>query len=1070
MSGIQYFLLGQIAVQTKDGKVSPGGVVACTLLAELLFHADKPVTASRLSELAWGDTQVTAERLYVAVSRLRKLLRRSTAEPPATIERTVSGYLLRVPPEHVDLRVFESQAALGRDALARGDAATAAGQLRAALDFWPGIALEGASDDYLDVRRQQLDELRLSVLEDRFEADLLLGRHTRLTEELHPLVTDHPLRERLRAQFMLALYRSGRQAEALAVYDQTRKVLADQLGVDPGPDLQRLHTAILRNDPGLLESTPAAGEPITITTAAVPAELPADIVDFTGRDRELRELNALAGEGSERAVVITAITGTAGAGKTALAIHWAHGVSDRFPDGQLYVNLRGFDFEQPMRPLEALSHFLRSFGVATNQVPVDENTAAAKFRSLLAGKRVLILLDNARSAEHVRPLLPGTAGPLILITSRDRLTGLAASHGARRLALDVLPAGGAVTLITRMLGEQRLSAEPEAAKELARACGRLPLALRIAAANLADQPHRQIADYVAALRGRNRLSTLATAEERTTIRTVFDQSYTTLDPLCQRVFRLLGLVPGPDFTVDVTAALADVPSSEAERMLRVLANAHLVDECSQGRYGFHDLLRAYAFERAQDEDSDSVAASERLFLWYSQMVDAAGRRLFPEKLRLRAEPGDAPRLEFTDRTSARAWLDAERVNLVSAVHHANAHGPANMAWLLADGLRGYFWMGSFVSEWLDVAHAGLSAARRHGALAGEAASMISIAAAQTFLGRYPQAIDTYEQALVIANKAEWLDGQAAILGSIGITHSFAGQPAEAIRYLIDAVAACRERGWAGGVATGLSNLGWAYRMAGQLGNAREAGEEARSLFRNIGSLQGEELSLRVLARVEALAGNLGLAMELTVQGMSVARDLGDRYGEVIAGVLLAQLHRDARRLDFALDSAQQASRRAAEIGEPFLEADAHRTLASVKLLLGEHGEAIDLHRRALRLASDAGAGEPMAEAMIALANALVVTDRLTEARVHAESALEWARRSGYLIREGEAHTLLSRIDLAQDRRAEAISHAKRALTLHRRTGFRLGEARALVVLGHDVAKHRDTAMRIFADLGLPVDV
>jgi tetratricopeptide (TPR) repeat protein len=406
-----------------------------------------------------------------------------------------------------------------------------------------------------------------------------MGRHEQLVPQLRDLARQHPLREHNHAQLMLALYRCGRQAEALAAYQRARDVLVTELGVEPGPGLRDLHQRILSADPALAvtgPARPAEAEPLRVT----PQELPSAVPGFTGRSAELKALTGLldrSGPQAPGAVVISAIGGTAGVGKTALAVHWAHNVADRFPDGQLYVNLRGYDPGQPVPAADALAGFLRSLGVPGQDIPPEENERAARYRSLLAGKRILVVLDNAGSADQVRPLLPGTGACTVVVTSRDALAGLVAIDGAARLDLDLLPLAEAVALLQTLIGS-RADAEPDAAAELADQCCRLPLALRVAAELAASRPAASLAGLTGELADlRTRLDLLgAGGDPRTQVRAVFSWSYQQLSIEAARAFRLVGLNPGPDLEPYAAAALTGAALPLARQALEVLARAHLI--------------------------------------------------------------------------------------------------------------------------------------------------------------------------------------------------------------------------------------------------------------------------------------------------------------------------------------------------------------------------------------------------------------------------------------------------------------------------------------------------------------
>lgn len=606
---MEFGVLGTVEVRAHRERV-PLAPKPRMLLAVLLCHANERVAQEQLVDALWGahppDSAAGSVRIYV--SQMRRAWR-----DPARISSERGGYRLSVHPRELDAHRFDE---LVQQARGTGDPATAGSLLRAALSLWRGRAF--ADVDHrgsVTAAAVRLDELRSAAIEERVTAELALGRHADLLAELTVLASEHPLRERLRGLLMLALYRAGRQGEALAVFERTRARLRAELGVDPGPDLRRLHLAMLRGDDHLV----AVGNPVV--PLAVPRELPADVQGFRGRDDALKVLDEwlpdVRRDSAAGPVVISAIAGTAGVGKTALAVHWAHRVADQFPDGQLYVNLRGYDREAPVRPLDALAGFLRALGLPTEQVPADPAEAAARFRSLVAGRRMLVVLDNAGSVEQTRPLLPGSPGCLVLVTSRDKLSGLVARDGARRLTLDVLTPGQADDLLRRLLGANRVDEQPAAAV-LAQECGYLPLALRIAAAYLDDRPHVQIADYVAALQAGDPIAALSiNGDSGSAVRAAFDLSYRTLTPPAQRLFRLFGLVPCDDFDTAAAAALAALAEPEITQVVDELADAHLVEWHGSGRFCVHDLLRRYATTLADSHDTapDRDEAMRRLFRW-----------------------------------------------------------------------------------------------------------------------------------------------------------------------------------------------------------------------------------------------------------------------------------------------------------------------------------------------------------------------------------------------------------------------------------------------------------------------
>ncbi|MCI0688482.1 MAG: winged helix-turn-helix domain-containing protein [Sporichthyaceae bacterium] len=562
---MEFKVLGPMEVSAGGPRLVLGTPKQRLVLAVLLCNAGQSVSVDHLIDAVWDQRppRSALHNIYLHIHQLRRLLGAATI-----VGRGRSGYLLTVSPTDIDAGQFVNLAEIGSQALATGDVARASHQLHRALALWRGhpfADLDNPPALAVDIAR--LTEARLTALERRIDADLRLGRHMDLVSELTTLVAEQPYRERFQSQLMLALYRSGRRVEALAVYRAARAALSGELGLDPGADLRRLERAILAGEPDLDLAEPAPGErghaPVPPVFTAdrpdwlhEPAQLPVDIVDFTGRQAEVDQLDRVAAELDDRsAVALVAITGTAGVGKTALAVHWAHRAASRFRDGQLFVDLRGYGPGNPMRPIEALTQWLRALGVDPAKVPSELEPAAAMFRSELAGRQLLVELDNASSASQVRPLLPASSGCLTIVTSRDALTGLVARDGARRVRLGVLDAVDAISLLVQITGPARLSAEKQACRDLVRLCGNLPLAVRIAAAQLAEQPDRTVADQVDQLRT-DRLGGLdIDGDETGSMRAVFDRSYAALPADRQRMFRLLGLASGPDITVPAAAAL-----------------------------------------------------------------------------------------------------------------------------------------------------------------------------------------------------------------------------------------------------------------------------------------------------------------------------------------------------------------------------------------------------------------------------------------------------------------------------------------------------------------------------------
>ncbi|MEN3309319.1 MAG: hypothetical protein V7603_5521 [Micromonosporaceae bacterium] len=1041
----------------------------------LLLESGRMVSVDRLVELLWDQDPPDGARraVHAHVARLRAALAAVPAADPPRILTAGAGYVVHAAPDSVDADRFRSLVLAAR---AEGTARRRAALLRGALALWRGPALADiATDRFRDLVCGDLEELRLLTLEDCFAAELDIGCHAELVAELRGFASAHPYRERIRALLMLALYRAGRQVEALETFRSTRAQLVDQLGVEPTAQLQRLHEVMLQGDGRLTQI--AAADLHELGVAGVlavkppeprpqlPRELPADVSGFAGRVDALRALDEMLPDGPAAAavpLVVSAITGTGGVGKTALAVHWAHRVVHGFPDGQLYINLRGYASGAPLRPVQALSTLLRSLGVPPEQVPAAQADAAALYRSVLAGKRMLVLLDNARSAEQVRPLLPGSPGCLVLVTSRDRLSGLVARDGARRLTLDVLTAGEALVLLTRILGDVRVRAEPEAAAELARLCAHLPLALRVAAANLVDRVQLGIGDQVDRLREGNRLAALvADGDRQTAVAATFHLSYRTVPAAAQRLFRLLGLVPGPDVTVDAAAALAAITRDEAAGLLDRLAAAHLIQEQPAGRYTFHDLLRLFARQRAhrQEPQAQRQAAMARLCDWYLHGAAAAGQLYTPRlRLPIPLAPSTLALPRFADHRQASNWLDAERPNLVAVCIAAAQHGPRHVAWLIADSLRGYMIRRMPIVDWLAIAEAGLSAATAEAEQRPMAAAHRCLGIARFHMGRHRDALEHFNHALRISRQDGWVEGLACSLDDLGLTYRHAGQLDEAVEMFSQSIAHRRRIDQL--CPAPLTNLGCAHEEAGRLREATGCFTDALAQYREIGPLATEAAGLNNLGRVYRLQGWPGRAAGLITEALLKYRDAGMRSGEASALSLLACLHLDAGRLCQAADCAQAALD--AVRGAPDAEAEIKvlNALAAVRRGQGDCAAALHLHQTALGTARNFQFPYGIAETHIGLAITHHNMGSDQDALQHVQHALDRVRAPGFRVLEGQALTVLCDIHRALGDPGKAATTAEAAVAIHRETGYRPGEARALTILGNarrdlgDVAEAR----------------
>jgi DNA-binding SARP family transcriptional activator/tetratricopeptide (TPR) repeat protein len=1016
----------------RDGKeldLGPPGRRA--VLGLLVLGGGETVTTRELVDAVWGDRppRSAVNVVQTHVKHLRRLL--EPDRPPRTgsavLPHVNGGYAVNQDAVDVDLlrvRLLLTEAG-------RGDTARAAELLGEALRLWHGPPLADIPFLATQPKVMALVAERRKVFARHGDAMIATGAAADVLPEVAAAAAEQSLDESAQARLIRVYHAVGQRARAFQVYHDVRDRLVEELGVDPGPELRAAHAALLADDAGpVLESRPAP---------QVPRQLPAEPHGFTGRTDHLSMLDKLlptAGAGG--AVTIAAISGSAGVGKTALAVHWAHRVRDRFPDGQLYANLRGHAHGQPVRPIEVLTQFLPALGIPAEHVPADLETASSLYRTMMTDRKTLVLLDNVAGPDQVRPLLPASQGSMVVVTGRDRMAGLVAMHGARQLTLDVLSPDDALDLLARVLGADRVHTEREAAAEFAKLCVYLPLALRIAAANLADQPWRGISDHVLELREGNLLAALAVqGDEQTAVRTAFDLSYAALPDPARRLFRLLSLVPGADVSTEAVAALAGTDRPQANQLLNRLASAHLVEHHGSDRYRFHDLLRLYAAERAEHEEQDRDAALNRLYDWYLHAVNGAARLLYPHMLRLPAPESEA-RLPaaVTDPAGASTWLDTERGNLVAAIRHA---GPRPVAWLLADAMRGYFWMCMRQVDWQAAAEAGLAAAEACGEPRAQAAARLSLADLNFRQGRSRQAVRHHTHALLHARRAGWLEAQAAVHGNLGLVHRRSGRLAGAAARFERGLELSRAIGQPAGEAVALGNLGLVHWEMGRLAQAAEHYAEALRRYRLIGSRFGEATSLSYLGQAQRPRGRLAEAAELLTTVLALHRDTGVRGGEAVAHSRLAATYCDLGRRTEALECARTGLELARETGDPRAAAEAMATLATVHHRFGRPSEAIRRYGQALELIRETGDRYPEVDVLIGLAAA---TGEIS----HATHALVLAERAGYRALQGQAMTVLADLHLAQHKPADAVEFARHALAIHRETGHRLGAARTLALL------------------------
>ncbi|MFI6599710.1 BTAD domain-containing putative transcriptional regulator [Nonomuraea sp. NPDC050536] len=871
---MEFRVLGPVEVHV-DGRAVPiPGPRPRALLAALLLSPNRLVTVDRLVDAIWGEEPPASAvpNLRQHVTALRRMLGPESSRISGQPGR---GYRIELLPGELDLDVFT-------DLVARAQQEGEPGLLGQALAVWRGEPLQDLPPHPIFTSAAgRLGERRLAVLEDWFEARLASGGHDELLPELRAQVVEHPLRERLWALLMRALHQAGRRGDSLAAYARAGAVLADELGVEPGPELQELHARLL--------SGPRA--------TWVPRQLPPAAGHITGRDSALARLDRLSQESS--AVVIAVIDGGAGVGKTTLAVHWAHRAQARFPDGQLYVDLRGFDATcSVMAPADAVRGVLETLGVPAERMPATLEARTALYRSLLADRRVLVVLDNARDAEQVRPLLPGSPGCMAVVTSRNRMPGLVAAQGAHPLSLDLLPVAESRELLARRLGQARVQAEPDAVEEIIARCARLPLALAVIAARAAGRPGLPLAALAAELRATAGLLDAFDGEDvATQVRAVFSWSYRALGAGAARLFRLFAVHPGPDLGLTAAAGLAGVPPRQARLLLAELTRAHLVLEHVPGRYSFHDLLRAYATElvHAHDPLAERQAALRRLFDHYLHTACAAARLLSPHREPFPLAPS-APYValdEPADHRWALSWFAAEDAVLLATITQAADTGHATHAWQLVWAVSPYLDRRGRWHEQIAVQKTTLAAVLQEGDLAGQAHTHRSLGWTYTRLDRHADAHAHLRLALELYGELGDHTGKAHTHGNLSGVLERQGRPREALGQAQAALELYRAAGHTAGQARALNAVGWQHALLGDHAQALEHCQAALALHEETGDRHGQATTWDSLGYAHHHLGAHRRAVTCYEQALDLFREGGDRYNEADTLTHLGDTHHAA---------------------------------------------------------------------------------------------------------------------------------------------------------------------------------
>jgi DNA-binding SARP family transcriptional activator len=969
-----------------------GGVIQERVLATLLLEPGKVLPVSRLVEAAWDDDPpaTASHQVRKAIADLRRRI-------PGGADVLLTdgpGYRVVIDETQNDLSEFGMLVRTAKAAVAESRLSEAAEVLRGALALWRGPVLSGIGGPVIEAAATGIEERRLAVWEEHLALRLSLGESGELIPDLRELVAQHPLRETLRGQLMLALYRSGRQAEALEEYGKVRELLVEELGVDPGPQLTRLYEGILRESPELAGPEPAASAPVPVPLPAEPpCTLPYDLADFTGRAVEMAELLRCATQKGEQGPKIVALDGMGGSGKTSLAVRAAYQLIPEYPDGQLHIDLRGYTpGDQPVSAGTALDSLLRALGIPGDRIPDDTAGRTALWRATLSGKRLLILLDNAADASGIRPLLPTTAGCLVLLTSRGRLVDL---DGAQWISLGVMSPRESAALVAETLGTERVAAEPEAAAELARLCDHLPLALRIATARLRNRPRWTLQYLAERLRDETRRLDELSSGARSVSATL-RLSYQALDEESRTAFRILSLHPGGDINVHAAAALLGCDMWDAEDVLERLLDVHLVQQPEIGLYSFHDLVRSFAqslFDAADHNGDEAATAVERLLCYYLTATEAACDVLYPGRRHrptgIEKSTADLPPLGDAER--AQTWFTREQDALLAAVTLAERRGLDRYVVCLSRNLVFQLSARGQLEEFGALGRASVAAAKRLGDLALLGVSLSNLGVACWRLGRFEEGLQAAREGRDVAAQLGDRHTEAHSEATLGQFNSLLGNFPEALVHLERATAYERELGTPWSECDSLSLLSTLYEQWGRHEEAKAAAQRAVDLQCDPGLREEQFTALTDLAFAQAGLGEYEEAARSLEQARALVDDRADQGNVALALALSADVDQHLGRPVRAPDLAEQALELVASNASPLRRAKVENIVGRLRRRQGERRAARELHADARELASAMSYRIEEAYALAGLADA---EDDAVAAARHRAAAEELFARMG----------------------------------------------------------------------------
>ncbi|MEU3650011.1 BTAD domain-containing putative transcriptional regulator [Lentzea sp. NPDC034063] len=1062
---MSFGILGTLTANVAGVPVPVGAAKMRIVLASLLLQPNRPLSFDDLTERLWTTDSPKGSRnaAQTYVMRLRNVL----GDAGGAIRTHPMGYLIEVSDDAVDLGRFHKHLALAKKASSANDLHTEAQELRTALALWRGAPLADVPSDFLQQYEvPKLAEERLEALGRRIDVDLDLGMHTGLVAELQGLTAEHPLRERFWGQLMLALIRSERQADALAAYREVSRLLRNELGVDPGEPLQRLHHQILNG-----ELAPAAThEPVVATGTptdpwVAPHQIPPGVAGFVGRLSPVQQIEEITNPARQNshAVPIVLLAGPPGAGKTALAVHAAHRLIARYPDGQLYIDLRGYSTSPPVAPSDALTRLLRAVGVPPEHIPAERDDQSALFRSVLGDRRVLVVLDNAVSPDQVRPLLPGSPNCAVLVTSRDNLNGLVAVNGARRIPVGLLGEQDARELLSTLLGADRVADDRRSADELAAACGYLPLAIRIAAANV-DVLGLDIADYVRELRDSDRLAAMAIeGDEQAAVYLTFDLSYSVLKPGLARYFRLLSLIPGQDFDRYAAANLAHVTPASAARMLTQLTTANLIQIRSAGRYHFHDLINEFARTKCMAEDStdERQQALKRLFGLYLETTRSA-EVLSHQNSGMSSgttASGDLELPPLSTAAEARRWLQEEAANMTALVCDTSSDSATLPTWNLTKELNPYFQRQRLDIMWRATLTAAAAAASERGDGPANAEVETGLARLEFYQSRHALARAHFSRASGLFNEVADKAGEARALSGVGSVTFDEGDYNSAIRYFRHATALFEEATDTAGLVTALHNLGTALMTMGRTAEAIQQFVAARELT---GSPDLKPMDARLIASIgvtELWRGQLSNALSNFQNALATMQEFG--YPQYACEVLrsIAEVHLEAGRFDQADAVGRQALEIAEGVKSPWLITGLNALLGHIAL----HLDNVDQAFAHLSVAQERTT-DRVRHWRSAVARGLAACHRRRGELVIAANLMSHGLTDERPRERGRAHLELAEILKARGDLRAAANEAEMSAESARAHGYLLDAARALStaaelwsLLGDDEVAHTLTA-------------